>query len=251
MTVRAPAGPSSADGSALARAWRALDGSARAVVALAVALALVAGTALGAALVARPDRAVPTDASVDAGFARDMQAHHAQAVQLSVLLRDRGQDPALRAIALDVLTAQQQQIGQFVAWLRLWDLPVAGSRPAMAWMTDDHAHAASTPGASGLAAMPGWVTPERVALLEAADGVEAERVYLALMIDHHVGGVAMAQEAAERAGHPEVRRLARAIVTAQSREVDVLRDLLDARGGRPPGLSRCRAPAGIWEDVCS
>lgn len=237
--ARAGAGP---DGSALARTWRALDGSARAVVGLALALALVAGTALGAALVARPDRAVPTDASVDAGFARDMQAHHAQAVELSVLLRDRSDDPTLRAVALDVLTAQQQQIGQLVAWLRMWGLPVAGARPPMAWMTGGHGHggaAASPAGASapaGLAAMPGWVPPERMAALAASDGVEAERLYLALMIDHHVGGVAMAQEAADRAGDPEVRRLARGVVAAQSREVDVLRALLDARGGRPAGV---------------
>ncbi len=228
-------------GSALTRTWRALDGSARAVVGLGLALALVAGTALGAVLVARPDRAVPGDASVDAGFARDMQAHHAQAVQLSVLLRDRTDDPELRAMALDVLTAQQQQIGQFVAWLRMWGLPVAGARPPMAWMADGHGHGAATapagdPAAAGLAAMPGWVTPERMNALEASDGTDAERLWLALMVDHHVGGVAMAQEAAERAGDPEVRRLARGIVTAQSREVEVLQRLLAERGGRPAGV---------------
>ncbi|MFC8190396.1 DUF305 domain-containing protein [Cellulomonas sp. NPDC057328] len=229
-------------GSALTRTWRALDGSARAVVGLALALTLVAGTALGAVLVARPDRAVPGDASVDAGFARDMQAHHAQAVELSVLLRDRSDDPVLRAVALDVLTAQQQQIGQFVAWLRMWGLPVAGARPPMAWMADGHGHggAAATPAgdpaATGLAAMPGWVTPERMAALEASDGADAERLWLALMVDHHVGGVAMAQAAAERAGEPEVRRLARGIITAQSREVQVLQELLAQRGGRPAGV---------------
>lgn len=218
--------------SALGHALGGLSATGRVVVAVLVALALLVGIGVGATLVARPDAATPTDASVDAGFARDMQAHHAQAVELAVLLRDRSDDETLRAVALDILTIQQQQIGQMAAWLRLWGLPPASPDGPMAWMSDaGHAHA--TPGA-GLSAMPGWVQPEDLATLRDADGVDAERLFLALMIDHHAGGVEMARYAAEHARHREVVRFARGIVDSQTREQVVLEDLLEARGGPLP-----------------
>lgn len=226
-----PAARAAETPSALVRTWRALDGAGRTVVAAGVVLALLVGLAAGGLLVGRPGRAVPTEGSVDAGFARDMQAHHGQAVELSVILRDRSDDPVLRAIALDILTAQQQQVGQMFAWLRVWGLPQSGEADPMAWMAGEHGHA----GAGGaLADMPGWVQPADLRRLEQADGVEAERIFLALMIDHHLGGVEMARYAVEHAQDAQVVRLAEGIVTAQEREVTVLRDLLDERGGPLP-----------------
>jgi len=215
--------------SALGQAVAGLTGPARVVVAVLVVLALLVGLAVGATLVARPDAATPTDTSVDAGFARDMQAHHAQAVELAVLVRDRSQDDTLRAISLDVLTIQQQQIGQMAAWLRLWGLPAASPAGPMAWMTDGHGHATSDP--TGLSSMPGWVQAEDLARLGAAEGVPAERLFLELMIAHHAGGVEMAAYAVEHARHPEVVRFAQGVVDSQTREQVVLQDLLDARGG--------------------
>ncbi|GIG38376.1 DUF305 domain-containing protein [Cellulomonas phragmiteti] len=225
-----PAAPAGAR-SALGQAVSSLTGTARVVVAVLVALALLVGAAAGATLVARPDAARPSDTSVDAGFARDMQAHHAQAVELAVLVRDRSDDETLRAIALDILTIQQQQIGQMAAWLRLWGLPAASPAGPMAWMTGPgHGHG-STPGTGSLESMPGWVPADAMAELRAADGVTAERLFLTLMIEHHAGGVEMARYAVEHGRHPEVLRLAQGVVDSQTREQVVLQDLLDARGG--------------------
>lgn len=215
--------------SALGQALAGLSGAARAVLATVVALALLVGVAVGALLVARPGTANPTDDSVEAGFARDMQAHHAQAVELAVLVRDRSDDETLRAIALDILTIQQQQIGQMAAWLRLWGLPAASPDGPMAWMTDG-GHDHGSPG-GGLSTMPGWVQAEDMTALRDADGVTAERMFLDLMIAHHAGGVDMARYAVEHARHPEVVRLAQGVVDSQTREQQVLQDLLDARGG--------------------
>ncbi|MFC7643696.1 DUF305 domain-containing protein [Streptosporangium lutulentum] len=38
----------------------------------------------------------PTDASAEAGFARDMAVHHAQAVEMSFIARDGSKDETLR-----------------------------------------------------------------------------------------------------------------------------------------------------------
>ena len=167
----------------------------------------------------------PTDFGADAGFARDMQTHHAQAVEMAFLVRDRTDDEDLRTVAYDIITSQQQQAGQMYGWLVQWGLPQTGSRPPMAWV--DGEHAAAHAGPDGV--MPGMATPAQLAELEAATGVEAERIFLRLMIAHHTGGVAMAEAAVADARTPEVRTLAGAIAAAQSSEIRLLQQMLDDR----------------------
>lgn len=212
-------------------------GHGRVVLAVVALAALVLG-ALGGALLARqPALTAATEGTVDAGFARDMQAHHAQAVDLAVLVRDRSTDEEVRTVALDILLTQQNQIGQMAGWLSTWGLPAAASEPPMAWMTGtEHPHggaggSAATGDAPGYAAMPGWVSREDLARLTSATGAEADRLFLQLMIPHHRGGVQMAEYAVAHARRPQVVALARTIVTSQDRELTALQEMLDARGG--------------------
>ncbi|WP_187365251.1 DUF305 domain-containing protein [Cellulosimicrobium cellulans] len=205
-------------------------GHGRAVLVVVALAALVLGALAGALLARQPALTAAPEGSVDAGFARDMQAHHAQAVDLAVLVRDRSTDEEVRTVALDILLTQQNQIGQMAGWLSTWGLPAAASDPPMAWMTgSEHGHGAAA--ADGYAAMPGWVSRADLARLTAATGVEADRLFLQLMIPHHQGGVEMAEYAVEHAQRPQVVALARNIVTSQERELTALQDMLDARGG--------------------
>ena len=192
-----------------------------AVLVLAGLLVGVAGTIAVMAI----RSSAPTDWGADAGFARDMQTHHAQAVEMALLVRDRSQDEELRTVAYDIATSQQQQAGQMYGWLVQWGLPQTGSRPPMAWVGGEHGEAHA--GADG--AMRGMATPSQLDELRAADGVDAERLFLRLMIAHHEGGVTMAQAAVAQARTEEVRTLAAAIVAAQSSEIRVLQGMLDDR----------------------
>ena len=187
-------------------------------------VALLVGV-LGALWVVQTRNAAPTDFGADAGFARDMQTHHAQAVEMAFLVRDRSQDDEVRTVAYDIITSQQQQAGQMYGWLVLWGLDQTGSRPPMAWVGGEHAAAHTGPDGS----MPGMATPAQLAELKAATGVEAERIFLRLMIAHHAGGVAMAEAAVAQAGTPEVRTLAGAIAAAQASEIALLQQMLAAR----------------------
>jgi uncharacterized protein (DUF305 family) len=202
-----------------------------AIVAILVAAALAVGVLIGSMLVRQSTFAVPADTSVEAGFARDMQAHHTQAVDLSRMVRDSTDDEEVRTLALDILLTQQNQAGQMAGWLATWGLPQSSSRPPMAW-AGGHDHSGSDDaGAAGFEAMPGWVSTEDRARLEAAEGVEAERLFLQLMIPHHRGGVEMAEMALETAEAPQVRSLAGSIVRSQRAEITVLETMLEARGG--------------------
>ena len=194
-------------------------------------LALWIGLSLGGVGIA-----TPSSDSVDAGFSRDMQAHHGQAVQMSTSVLETSVDPDVRTLARDIMLTQQQQAGQMHGWLKQWNLPQTSSNPPMAWMTTGDSGMAgmghgSTAAPSGDVQMPGMASAEDLARLSAARGSEADRLYLQLMIPHHQGGVEMAQAAAATAADDDVRRLAQAIVDSQSAELAVLRDMLSERGG--------------------
>ena len=199
-----------------------MNGRVAAVAAAVVAAAagLAAGLLVAGGLLSST---VPAEGSADAGFARDMQAHHAQAVEMAVLVRERTDDAELRQVALDIELTQQQQQGQMYGWLAVWGLPQASSAPAMAWAAG-HGHDDTAAGDGP--AMPGMATRDEVAALRAAEGEAADRLFLELMITHHEGGVAMARSALDLAEQPAVRRLAQAVVDSQTAEIAVLEDLL-------------------------
>jgi uncharacterized protein (DUF305 family) len=193
------------------------------LLAVAVVAALVG--ALGALWFAHARSSAPSDFGADAGFSRDMQTHHAQAVEMALLVRDRSTDEELRTVAYDILTSQQHQAGQMYGWLVQWGLPQTGSAEPMAWVGDDHAEAHTRPDGT----MPGMATPAQLDELRAAEGLAAERLFLTLMIEHHEGGVAMADAAIAQARTTEVQRLATAISSAQSSEIALLQRMLDDR----------------------
>ena len=200
----------------------------RPVVAIAATLGLVLA-ALTGFWVARLD-GPPSSASAEAGFARDMQTHHAQAVEMAFLIRDRSEDADVRRMAFDMITSQQAQIGSMSAWLTLWGLSPTGDDPPMTWMAGSHSGHGSSADPATPAAMPGMTTTADLARLADADGVAAEKLFLELMIAHHNGGVEMAKAVLERTQRPEVRNLAQSMVNAQSAEIQTMTQMLAARG---------------------
>lgn len=190
--------------------------------AAAVVVVLMAGVYLLGDL--GDDTRFPGEDSVDVGFARDMGTHHAQAVQLANLLRDRTDDEAMRLLATDVALTQQSQIGQMRGWLDTWGRPPTSVEPPMQWMD----HPAGEP-------MPGLARDEEIAELTASQGPDAEVLFLELMIRHHEGGLHMARVAATDAEQPYVRALATGMVESQTADIANMTDLLAAGGVRYGG----------------
>ena len=201
---------------------------------LVVALA-VAGLAFA---IGRFSAFGPTDAatttpatdSPEAGFARDMQLHHAQAIDMAMTMHRKTADEDIRLLAYDIATTQSSQKGEFYDWLVRWGLPQAGG-PLMGWMTDastGHDHGAPSSGASdeaGLMASMGMATPEELAALDAATGAEADCLFLTLMIRHHEGALPMAEALVELGHDPRALQVADGVVATQSAEIDLMRAL--------------------------
>ena len=182
--------------------------------------AAAAALILVAALVVFLGSRTPGDGSADAGFARDMMIHHAQAVEMAEILRDKTEDASMRTLSADIALTQQAQIGQMQGWLAVWDLPVTGSEPQMAWMGHDMD-----------GQMPGMATPKQINTLRNASPEKAEEQFLELMIPHHKAALDMSDAALARTDRPEVQRLATAIKNSQQNEIKVMQDLLEKRGG--------------------
>ncbi len=168
----------------------------------------------------------PSADSVDVGFARDMSAHHLQAVEMANLALERSSDDAVRGLAFDISSTQQNQAGRMQGWLSLWGYSVTGGEP-MAWM-GSHGHGMT---ADGL--MPGMATDDELAQLRSATGKDFDVLFLQLMTRHHQGGVEMAQYAQTNAGEWAVRRLASSIIESQTGETNLMLSMLAERGAKP------------------
>lgn len=196
---------------------------------VALAVGLVAGIAVGRA----GGESTPGDTSVDAGFARDMQTHHDQAVQMSLIVRDRTDDDEVRQLAYDILRTQSHQSGQMAGWLQSWGLSPTGSQPVMSWMQGHGEHGSGDGEEMSASTMPGMASQEELDELEAASGKEAEVLYLQLMTRHHQGGVPMAEAAVAGAESEPVRNLAQKIIDTQTIEVETMTTMLEDRGAEP------------------
>ncbi|MER5702630.1 DUF305 domain-containing protein [Micromonospora sp. NPDC002296] len=187
---------------------------------LVVAAAVVVGLLLGyAGGLLTPKLTRPGDASAEAGFARDMTGHHAQAVEMGLIAFRQGTDPEVVSIGGDIATGQQGEIGTMQTWLRSWGLDPTGSQPRMAWMPDGEAAVRD-----GL--MPGMATPEELAKLRAAQGRELDVLFLELMIDHHTGGVHMIDGILDVSDESDVVRTARTMKNTQQTDLTNLRAAL-------------------------
>ncbi|MFF5727819.1 DUF305 domain-containing protein [[Kitasatospora] papulosa] len=170
--------------------------------------------------------AAPAEGSADVGFARDMSVHHQQAVEMAFVVRDRTDDEDVRRLAYDIINTQANQRGMMLGWLESWDRPKSSDRPRMEWMGHP-----VTPTDGSL--MPGMATDTELDRLRAADGKEAEVLFLRLMTVHHRAGADMARAAAGAAGTDEIRDLAAGMARAQESEISLMADMLKARGAQP------------------
>jgi uncharacterized protein (DUF305 family) len=182
-------------------------------------LVLLAGCSAGATAALLVTR-TPGEDSPEAGFACDMMVHHAQAVQMAEIVRDKTESLAMRTLATDIALTQQAQIGMMQGWLEVWGLSITGTKPPMSWMGHP---------TEGL--MPGMATPEEIHLLYKASPEETDRLFLRLMIAHHRSAIPMAEAILKRTDRPEVGQLAEAIKTSQKGEITLMEGMLRDRVG--------------------
>jgi uncharacterized protein (DUF305 family) len=168
-----------------------------------------------------------TPGTVDVGFSRDMSRHHLQGVEIANLATDRSQDPAVRGLAFDIASTQNNQVGRMQGWLALWGYSPTGGE-TMTWMGG--MHHGSGPEDS---LMPGMATEDELANLRSLQGAAFDVEFLRLMIRHHQGGLQMARYAQVHGETDVVRTLAKSIADSQTGETQLMTGMLSERGGTP------------------
>jgi uncharacterized protein (DUF305 family) len=127
--------------------------------------------------------------AADVRFMQGMIHHHAQALEMTALVRTRTRSDAMRTLALRIEVSQLDEIAMMRHWLeaRGQQVPVVGDGHA------GHGSGSSTGGGTAGALMPGMLTAEEMARLAGTSGDEFDRLFLAGMIKHHGGALAMVQ----------------------------------------------------------
>jgi uncharacterized protein (DUF305 family) len=159
------------------------------------------------ATVVLPDEIGPRDAAFntnDADFLRMMIPHHQQAIEMAELAETRAKSPQLKAFAERIRVAQAGEIAQFKAWLA-----ARGLDPE----TPGHDHGD----------MPGMQSPEAMRSLAAAHGETFDRLFVAMMTDHHQGAIEMARTVLTLGINPWVEEMATSIAHEQAVEIDRMR----------------------------
>jgi len=156
-----------------------------------------------------PEGAIYTVADVE--FMQGMIAHHAQAIYMSRMAEAHGASPRLIKLANKIDQSQVAEIRIMQEWLR-HNGQVAPDTSSWRTMT-----------------MTGMLTEAQLKELDAAKGVEFDRAFLTLMIQHHEGALQMVKDlfATPRAGQEvDVNVFANDVVTVQTAEIGAMRQML-------------------------
>jgi uncharacterized protein (DUF305 family) len=136
-----------------------------------------------------------SDAPYDAQFIDGMIVHHQGAIDMSEEALEQSERPEIRQMAQTIIADQQREIEQMQQWRGEWfpDLDLTGG--------------------TGMA----------MGDMSVSDGDQPyDQRWIAAMIAHHQGALAMARDAQQNAERAEIQQLAGAIITAQEAEIQQL-----------------------------
>jgi uncharacterized protein (DUF305 family) len=173
-----------------------------------VATILLVGCSGGADSGSSNDNSDFNEADIE--FVQGMIPHHEQAVMMAdMVVRGEG-NVDLADLADEIRAAQAPEIEEMRALLAEWGKE---EDPHAIHKMDDHS-------------MHGMMTDDDLDALDAASGIDFERMWLRMMIEHHEGAITMSEQVLAGGEHPRVRKLAEAIIAAQRDEIARMNTLL-------------------------
>jgi uncharacterized protein (DUF305 family) len=167
--------------------------------------------------------ASPPHTQADVDFMQGMIHHHAQALVMTSMVRDRSAGRDIPILARRIEVSQEMEVETMERWLR-----ERGEEPPDA---EDHRN--DHGGGGNL--MPGMVGHEELEKLAAADGREFDRMFLEYMIRHHQGALTMVRQLYEQEGGNEagIGVFVRHVESDQGIEINRMAGLLAAVDRHP------------------
>lgn len=153
---------------------------------------------------------------MDAHFIEQMIPHHEDAITMAKLAQNKAKRPEVKKLADEIIVAQEEEIGQMKSWYRSW---YGREIPAGEQVMNQHGMMGGSRMHMGMTG-----TDDDMAGLEQAP--DFDKTFITMMIPHHQMAVMMAGMLEGGTRRPEMKQLASDIISAQTKEIDQMRDWL-------------------------
>ena len=141
----------------------------------------------------------------DAMFVNSMIPHHEGAVEMAEIAQQRAERPETKKLAGEIIAAQEKEIGTMT--------------PIKEKLSKEHGNR-QMEGDHGMN-----MSEEDMSRLRSAKPFDRE--FIDMMIPHHEGAVAMAEEQLAKGENVTLRKMAEDIVSSQNREIEQMREWRD------------------------
>ncbi|MDX8150203.1 DUF305 domain-containing protein [Patulibacter brassicae] len=165
--------------------------------------------------------ATTSAASVDKAFVSQMIPHHQMAVEMAGYAPARGERPQIKALGKAIIADQTTEITQMQAAAKRLGAPVT-EMPSHADGGMDHSMHGDT-GMAAAAKTLGIPMDDMGMSMDMGSLAKAkpfDRAFIDMMIPHHQGAILMARAELQKGKDPELKKIATAIVAAQTKEIE-------------------------------
>lgn len=150
----------------------------------------------------------------DTAFVRQMVPHHQMAVQMANMAKQGGVHAEIKSLADDIVAAQNAEIAQMQSIAEKLDVKPGKATNGMQMHSGEMSADAKTMGLSmddmGMS----------MNMQDLVGATPFDKMFIDMMITHHQGAIRMAQAELASGVSPELRKLATAIVAAQTGEIE-------------------------------
>ncbi len=160
------------------------------------------GSGKGAQMHHMPDGSRMTQ-NIDQHFIIEMIPHHEGAIEMAKVALEKSKRPEIISLANGIIADQEREIAQMESWYGTW----FGGTPPQGGMGGMH-----------MSGMTGDMDD-----LKSVSAEDFDREFIDQMIPHHEMAVMMANMLATASVRTEMQQLASAIMTSQSREIEMMR----------------------------
>ena len=139
----------------------------------------------------------------DVEFMQGMSVHHDQAIVMSNWAPERTNNSQVLELAENISDVQGQEHRQMENWLRENNYEVHSEMSGQ---------------------MKGMASEQQMQQLNNSTGHEFDMLYLELMIEHHIGGVEMAEKQVRQGSNQKLIEMAESMVKIQEEEISLMRE---------------------------
>ncbi len=151
--------------------------------------------------------------AIDAHFIEQMIPHHNDAITMAKLAQEKASRPEIKQLAEDIITSQGTEINQMKDWYKSW---FGDNVPEGSAVMNQH-------GMNMGNGMHMGMMGNDMDMTRLENAQDFDKVFIEDMIPHHQMAVMMASMLKGGTQRPEMKKLADDIITAQTDEINQMR----------------------------